>query len=122
MNLKNEDWRIYACFRECFGKEKAEEYKQKCFKRYKKYGVLSQNKNNNYNFVTAISDSDSFYILKCFCPCFFSDAEKEKIYNQIEIPFYNSPYDCTGQRFTIGIDFYKVHNGTWIYHRIGIDV
>ena len=31
-------------------------------------------------------------------------------------------YDCTGQKFTAGVDFYKVHNGTWIYHRIGVDV
>lgn len=45
-----------------------------------------------------------------------------EIYDQIKIPFFYSPYDCTGQRFTAGIDFYKVHNGTWIYHRIGVDV
>ena len=81
MNLKMEDWRIYAILRECDGKKKAEEYKQKCFKRYKKYGLLPQNENNGYNFVKAFGDYDS-YTMKCFIPCFFSDAEKEEIREQ----------------------------------------
>ena len=121
MNLKTNGWRIYAIIRECDGKKKAEEYKQKCFKRYKKYGILSQNENNGYNFVKAFGDYDS-YTLKCFIPSFFSDSEKEEIYDQIKIPFFYSPYDCTGQKFTAGVDFYRVHNGTWIYHRIGVDI
>lgn len=121
MTLKTDDWRIYAILRNDVGKEKAEEYKQKCFEKYKKYGLLLKNENNGYNFVKAFGDYDS-YTLKCFIPSFFSDSEKEEIYDQIKIPFFYSPYDCTGQRFTAGIDFYKVQNGTWIYHRIGVDV
>ena len=121
MTLKKEDWAFYAILRNDVGKEKAEEYKQRCFKRYKKYGLLLQNENNKYNFVKAFGEYDS-YTMKCFIPRFFSDSEKEEIYNQIEIPFFYSPYDCTGQRFTAGIDFYKVSGGTWIYHHIGVDI
>ena len=121
MNLKTNDWKVYAIISECSGKEKAEEYKQRMFQKYKKYGLLSHNENNDYNFVKAFGDYDS-YTLKCFVPCVFSEDEKKEIYEQIEIPFFYSPYDCTGQKFTVGVDFYKVHNGTWIYHRIGVDV
>ena len=121
MNLKKEDWKFYAILRECDGKEKAEEYKQKCFKRYRMYGLLSHNENNDYNFVKAFGDYDS-YTMKCFIPSFFSDSEKEEICEQIKIPFFYSPYDCTGQRFTAGVDFYEVSGGTWIYHRIGVDI
>ena len=121
MNLKTNDWRIYAIIRECSGKEKAEEYKQRMFQKYKKYGLLIQNENNGYNFVKAFGDYES-YTLKCFVPCFFSDSEKEEVRDQIEIPFYNSPYDCTGQKFTAGIDFFNVPGGTWIYHHVGIDI
>ena len=46
MTLKKEDWTFYAILRNDVGKEKAEEYKQKCFKRYKKYGLLNENENN----------------------------------------------------------------------------
>lgn len=120
MTLKREDWEIYAILRECDGKKKAQEYKQRRFKEYKKYGIL-QNENNGYNFVKAFGDYDS-YTMKCFAPCFFSEDEKKEICEQIKIPFFYSPYDCTGQKFTAGIDFYKVHNGTWIYHRIGVDI
>lgn len=111
----------YAILRNHAGKEKAEEYKQRRFEKYRKYGLFLQSENDKYNFVWAFGEYDS-YTLKCFIPCFFSDSEKEEIYDQIKIPFFYSPYDCTGQRFTAGIDFYKVHNGTWIYHRIGVDV
>ena len=121
MTLKKEDWKIYAILREYDGKKKAEGYKQRMFQRYKKYGLLSHNENNDYNFVKAFGDYDS-YTLKCFVPRFFSEDEKKEIYDQIEIPFSYSPYDCTGQKFTAGVDFYKVHNGTWIYHHIGVDV
>ena len=78
MNLKTNDWEIYAILREYDGKKKAEEYKQRCFKRYKKYGLLSQNENNGYNFVKAFGNYDS-YTLKCFIPAFFSDTEKENL-------------------------------------------
>ena len=78
MTLKTNDWEIYAILRECDGKKKAEEYKQKCFKRYKKYG-LSQNENNGDNFVKAFGDYDS-YAMKCFIPRFFSDSESFSVY------------------------------------------
>lgn len=121
MTLKKEDWGFYAILRNHVGKKKAEEYKQKCFEKYKKYGLLLQSENNKYNFVWAFGEYDS-YALKCFCSCFFSDTEKGEIYEQIKIPFFYSPYDCTGQKFTADVNFYEVHNGTWIYHFIGVDV
>lgn len=87
MILKKDDWMIYAILRNDVGKEKAEEYKQKCFEKYKKYGFLLKNENNGYNFVKAFGDYDS-YTMKCFIPSFLSDTEKEEIYKQIEIPFF----------------------------------
>ena len=62
MTLKKEDWEIYAILREYDGKKKAEEYKQRCFKRYKKYGLLLKNENNGYNFIKAFGDYFLFLV------------------------------------------------------------
>ena len=80
MNLKMEDWAFYAILRNHVGKEKAEEYKQRCFERYRKYGLLLQSENNKYNFVKAFGEYDS-YTMKCFITAFFSFFEKEEMYD-----------------------------------------
>jgi hypothetical protein len=34
----------------------------------------------------------------------------------------NSPYDCTGQRFTAGMSFFQIGNRVLMYHFLGLDV
>ena len=106
MNLKTNDWEIYAIIRECSGKEKAEEYKQRMFQKYKKYGILRQNENNDYNFVKAFGEYDS-YTLKCFCPCFFSDAKKKKFVNKLKYPFIIPRMTVPGKNSPPGLIFIK---------------
>ena len=33
-----------------------------------------------------------------------------------------SPYDCTGQAFTVWYKIFKRWGRTWVYHRVGFDV
>lgn len=64
---------------------------------------------------------DESITYKRFFPYHFT-AEEQEEFIEDEWRHIYSPYDCTGQWFTASIDFYKTANGTWVYHRMGLDV
>ena len=74
---------------------------------------------NGFDFVTARDSGDSS-LWKTFTEEKFTDEEKRELMDEWWIHIY-SPYDCTGKEFTQWIGFFEVPNGTWIYHRKGID-
>lgn len=105
-------WEIYSILKKQ-NPDRAKEYKTKALRL--KYSP------QNSGWVMAFSkDFDSFTIKKFF-PYFFNDEEKQEFINDYWVSV-NSSYDCTGQVFTMGIDFYKVQNGTWVYHHKALDV
>ena len=105
-------WEIYAIIKK-INPERAKEYKAKALRL--KY--IPQNS----GWVTAFNKDFDSFTTKRFFPFFFNDEEKREFENDFWVSV-NSPYDCTGQIFTVSIDFYKVHNGTWVYHHKALDV
>ncbi len=72
-----------------------------------------------FDLVSAGLDNETW---KCFFPNrFFTAEEQREIEEEMWQHCTPSQYDCTGQRFTHFIGFFKVPNGTWIYHRLGYD-
>ena len=47
---------------------------------------------------------------------------REYIRDYIELPEINSPYDCTGKRFTCWVDYKRTPAGVAIVHVTGLDV
>ena len=47
---------------------------------------------------------------------------REYIKDYIELPPINSPYDCTGKRFTRWVDYKRTPAGIVIIHATGLDV
>ena len=47
---------------------------------------------------------------------------REYIRDYVELPEINSPYDCTGKRFTRWVDYKRTPAGIVIIHAIGLDV
>ena len=47
---------------------------------------------------------------------------REYIRDYIELPEINSPYDCTGKRFTRWVDYKRTPAGIVIIHAIGLDI
>lgn len=69
------------------------------------------------------SDSDG-YVEKCVFKSSFDRQAREDIENAFETWFtmeINSPYDCTGMRFTAWYRVAKINNHWTVYHRVGID-
>lgn len=69
------------------------------------------------------SDSDG-YVEKCVFKSSFDRYTKEDIENTFETWFtmeINSPYDCTGMRFTAWYRTAKINNYWTVYHRVDID-
>ena len=52
----------------------------------------------------------------------WTEEEKQSFIDSNWIHYRPSPYDCTGQRFTEGIDVFNVPRGVVIYIREGVDV
>ena len=71
--------------------------------------------------VVHVDNYDSM-ILKTFIPHHFTVEDKYVFSDRYSYYYSPSPYDCTGQRFTISMDFYEVPEGTWVYHHVGIDI
>lgn len=105
-------WEIY-CILKKQNPEKAKKYKAEILR-------LKYIPHNSGWLKVINRDYDSFTIKKFF-PFFFDDDEKQEFVNDYWESI-NSPYDCTGQIFTVSIDFYKVKNGTWVYHHKSIDI
>lgn len=58
-----------------------------------------------------------------FEDCGETDEEVEDfIMYSVGYPEINSPYDCTGRRFTYGVDWKRMHGGIVMIHRWGLDV
>ena len=58
-----------------------------------------------------------------FEDCGETDEEIEDfIMYSVGYPEINSPYDCTGRRFTYGVDWKRMHGGIVMIHRWGLDV
>lgn len=75
-----------------------------------------------WNFVCFDGEGiDAILYEKMFVPYHLTEEEKEAFREENEIRIF-SPYDCTGQIFTVWIDFYEIPQGTWIYHCKGIDL
>ena len=66
------------------------------------------------------SDGEGCTVIYRFSEC----TEQELLdYGESLRMTINSPYDCTGQSFTISIDAYALKNGDGVLvHRIGLDV
>ena len=47
---------------------------------------------------------------------------REYIKDYIELPPINSPYDCTGKRFTRWVDYKRTPAGIVIIHATGLDI
>lgn len=54
----------------------------------------------------------------------WSDDEIEEYLDEcVKMPYINSPYDCTGQAFTFGIEWHRNPSGLVSFiHRVGLDV
>ena len=50
------------------------------------------------------------------------DEIREYIKDYIELPPINSPYDCTGKRFTRWVDYKRTPAGIVIIHATGLDI
>lgn len=75
-----------------------------------------------FDYVPLKGDGFDSETRKAFFPNeFYTAEEKREIEDEMWIHAMPSQYDCTGQAFTITIDFFEVPKGTWIYHRIGYD-
>ncbi len=78
---------------------------------------------NEFDYVQIKGEGyDSTTWKKFFPNEFFTKEEQKEIMDEMWIHALPSQYDCTGQEFTWAIYFFKVPNGTWIYHRKGYDV
>lgn len=114
--MTRDNWLVYAIFREIDGKERAEQYRHKINATRAKY----RTKDESSPWALIKYDEDGGYIEKRFLPYHLTAEEREEWYDSIEIRI-NSPWDCTGQRFTAWISFHEIPGGTWIYHCTGID-
>lgn len=119
--MNRSEWEVYAYIIEHGHKDKAIIWKHEHTPEYNVYEEDSM-------WEMAIVGKDGGYdgyTVKTFVPMHMSEAEWETFRNYFWRGWYN-PYDdgrdCTGVKFTVWMDRYEVPNGTWVYHRIGIDV
>lgn len=105
-------WKLYAKFRKNYP-EYANEFKVNYLK------TACRPCENQWK-VFCCSDSESV-IEKRFFPYHFTPEEQMEFTEELWERIY-SPYDCTGQWFTKDVKFFKIHNGTWIYHFKSIDI
>ena len=72
------------------------------------------------------SEDGEYFCVYGFLPEFcgnFTDDEIKEYLDEYMRETFNSPYDCTGWRFTLWIDFHRNPCGRISYvHRMGIDV
>lgn len=116
--MTRDNWLVYAIFREIDGKAKAETYRHKVNAKNAELGINGDGEKSPWTLVKY--DEDGGYIEKRFLPYHLTAEEQEDWYDSIEIRI-NSPWDCTGQRFTAWISFHEIPGGTWVYHCTGID-
>lgn len=111
--MTREHWEIYAILRN-IDRNKADEYKRKI--RVKHCRVITQDDGWN----VAYSNDDSI-TYKRFFQGHFTENEWEDFCEDTEVRIY-SPYDCTGRMFTVSLEKYRVSNGTWVYHKMAMDI
>lgn len=111
--MTREHWEIYAILRK-IDRTQADAYKRKI--RVKHCRTISPDD----AWTTAFYDEDSI-TKKQFFPYHFTDEEWQDFCNDTVIQIYSS-YDCTGRLFTVALDQYRVSGGTWVYHRMALDV
>lgn len=113
------DWSVYAVLRNVKGKAYAEEYRHKRNKRNAEYGI-DLRKPNDWTIVKGYDTGG--VLVKRFIPGEMEVQGKRNFEERewIEAPMLS--YDCTGKPFSLWMEFFDVPGGTWVYHRIGLDV
>lgn len=113
MRLNKPQWELYAILRK-YDRTAAEDYKRK-IRQKTTYTIETENP-----WKVVFADYDSI-LKKRFFPYFFTEEEWEEFMEDTWVNIY-SPYDCTGQLFTRGLERYTTNNGTWVYHSMSFDV
>ena len=68
-------------------------------------------------------DNYGYYVMLVRLPEFLKSAEDaEEYFDEFErLEYIPSPYDCTGQHFTVGHKIFKRRGRFYVYHSIAVD-